>query len=162
MKNAIVTGAGRYDGIGAEICRMLSLNGYNLFITSNREYDSKYANINENDVERLLHDCENTNALFRDYDLGCEKDIIALFDEANRELGNIDVLINCMCHFVDDSLGDLTEGLLLSNCRVNILGATLLSREFIKRYKGDCGRIILFSSTQELEPSVNQLRYLSR
>ena len=65
-----------------------------------------------------------------------------------------------MCYYVDDSLSDLSEELLLLNSRVNILGPTLLSREFIKRYKGDNGRIVLFSSTQELEPSINQLSYV--
>lgn len=160
MKNAIITGVGRYNGIGAEICRMLSSKGYGLFITSYREYDEKCAGIDENDIDKLLKDCKNTTAIFRDYDLGFEKEIFSLFDEANKELGEIDVLVNCMCHFVDDSLSNLSEELLLTSARVNTIGPALLCREFIRRYKGDCGRIVLFSSTQELEPSINQMSYV--
>ena len=161
MKNAIVTGAGRNLGIGAEICRMLAKSGINVFFTSYDYYDKFVANICSEDYSKTLNECSSykINAFFAVYNLTKYSEIVRLFEEAKNKMGNIDILINCACYHVFDDIFNLTEKVLENNFSINAKSVMLLCQEFYKHFLGKEGRIINFSSTQNLEPLTTEISY---
>lgn len=160
-KNAIVTGAGRHKGIGAEVCRSLAKNGYNVFFTSFDEYDYQIANITKNDYIMTMNECLNygVKVFYESYDLRYYDNIKQLFKEANNKLGTIDVLVNCACYHVFDKLETISEQLIDTNLEVNSKTTLLLCKEFYLNYRGQSGRIINLSSTQNLESLTSEISY---
>lgn len=78
-KTALITGGG--SGIGAAIAREFEKLGCRVAITGRRE-------------ERLKTAAEGTNIIYRTCDVADRDDVKALFDWANAELGQIDILVN--------------------------------------------------------------------
>jgi 3-oxoacyl-[acyl-carrier protein] reductase len=161
MRNAIVTGAGRNLGIGAEICRAFAQSGINVYFTTNAEYDTRIAGISQTDYEKTRLECAayDVAAFFHEYDLCKQQEILHLFDDAERSLGHIDILVNCLCYHTHDGIDNLTEELLDSNFAVNAKSIMLLCKEFYNRFTGEDGRIICLSSTQNLEPLTTEIAY---
>lgn len=165
--NAIVTGVGRPSGIGAAIAFELAQKGCNMFLTSCLEYDiengickkdfwdipSEYIEIKErcqkNDVK----------VLFKSFDLTSRDACSELFDDASRELGNIHLLVTSHCVHTCDKLGEINDSFLNRNLRVNSGSVLLLIQEFYRRFSDNEGSIVAISSTQELEPLVNEISY---
>lgn len=160
-KNAIITGAGRNKGIGAEICRMLTKKGINVYFTSDSTYDEKYADIISSEYIQTMDDCKKNDVkvFFATYDLTNEDNIKKLFIDATNKLGNIDILINCACFHMFDSLEKISEELLEMNFNVNSKLPLLLCKEFYLKYRGNSGRIINFTSTQDLESLTTEISY---
>jgi len=78
-KTALITGGG--SGIGAAIAREFEQLGCRVAITGRRE-------------ERLQQAAVGTNLIYRTCDVANREDVKALFDWANSELGQIDILVN--------------------------------------------------------------------
>lgn len=161
INNAIVTGAGRNAGIGAEICRALAKNGINIYFTSYEYYDIEVAGISREDYKKTLNECKKygVNTFFAIYNLTKISEIVRLFDEAEKKLGNIDILINCSCYHVHDNILKVSEEILDDNFSINAKSVMLLCREFYSRFSGKDGRIINFSSTQNLEALTTEISY---
>lgn len=161
MKNAIVTGAGRNRGIGAEICRTFARNGINVYFTSDVSYDTNVANISPNDYDKTRIECAEygVTAYFQIYDLRSKQEIRNLFCDAENKLGSIDILVTCQCYHTHDNIEQMTEELLNANFDVNAKAITLLCQEFYMRFKGQSGRIINLSSTQNLEALTSEIAY---
>ena len=161
MRNAIVTGAGRNKGIGAEICRVFAKNGINIYFTSFDFYDDTIGNISRRDYTKTLEECSSygVNVYFDLFDLTSQANIKKLFSDAEDKLGNIDILVNCACYHVFDSLETISEELIEKNLLVNSKSILLLCKEFYTRYSGNNGRIINFSSTQNIEPLTTEISY---
>ena len=81
MRNAIVTGAGRNKGIGAEICRVFAKNGINIYFTSFDFYDDTIGNISRRDYTKTLEECSSygVNVYFDLFDLTSQANIKKLF-----------------------------------------------------------------------------------
>ena len=161
MKNAIVTGAGRNKGIGAEICRTLAQKGVNIFFTSYKDYDSNSLNIGNDEYKQTIIECENlgVKCFFQSYDLSKEKSIQDLFTDAIVKLGNIDILVNCACFHEYDSIENLTSKLLDENYYLNVRATTLLCKGFLSNYSSENVRIVLLSSMQNKEPLTSEIAY---
>lgn len=158
---AIITGAGRNKGIGAEICRIFAREGIDVYFTSFDSYDKLVVNISSEDYERTLSECKNygVKAYFGIYDLRQKKEVDKLFDDAESKIGKIDILVNCLCYHVYDDIVNLDEDLLDANFATNAKSIMMLCQEFYTRFAGREGRIINFSSTQNLEALTTEISY---
>ena len=160
IKNAIVTGAGRNSGIGAEICRAFARNGINVYFTSNERYDNTVGIFAQDNYEKTLNEClsAGTKAFFRCFDLINYVEIKELFKDAIEKLGEIDILVNCACFHVFDKLETLDENSLDASLNVNAKVTLLLCKEFYMQSAGG-GSIICLSSTQDLEALTQEVSY---
>lgn len=161
IKNAIVTGAGRNAGIGAEVCRTLAKNRINVYFTSYDYYDMMVADISQEDYKKTLNKCKEygVNAFFEIYNLTKNSEVTQLFDDAESKMGNVDILVNCSCYHMHDDILQVNEKMLDDNFSINAKSVMLLCREFYSRFWGKDGRIITFSSTQNLEALTTEISY---
>lgn len=159
--NAIITGAGRNTGIGAQICRSFAEKGINLYFTTYDKYDTEICGISPKDYEKTYAACKKSgvDVFFGIYDLTTSMGVKALFDDAISKLGNIDILVNCLCYHITDSFGQIEAEALSSNFDVNAKSVFLLSQEFYLRFTGSEGSIVNLSSTQNIEPLPNEISY---
>jgi NAD(P)-dependent dehydrogenase (short-subunit alcohol dehydrogenase family) len=138
----IVTGGGR--GIGAATARLAARRGYAIAV-----------NYAENEVAALavVHDIEQGNgrALAIQADVSDEKDVLRLFETAERTLGRVAALVNNAGITGGFSrLEDLTAQALERVLTVNVTGAMLCAREAVRRMStrrgGAGGTIVNVSS----------------
>lgn len=145
MKNVLITGGSR--GIGAELVRCFSENGYSVYFTYKNSKDK---------ADALAH---QTGAVAIYADSASEEDVIRAVKIA-EEKGAIDCLINnaaisSFSLFTDISLADWNEGL-----NVNLTGAFLYSREVAREMiRRKCGSIINISSVWGLVGASCEVHY---
>lgn len=159
--NAIITGAGRNTGIGAQICRSFAEKGINVYFTTYDKYDLEVCGIPARDYEITFAECQKAgvNVFFGIYDLTTSMGVKSLFDDATSKLGNIDILVNCLCYHTSDALGQIEAEILSKNLDVNTKAVFLLCQEFYLRFSGNEGSIINLSSTQNMEPLPHEISY---
>lgn len=159
--NAIVTGAGRNKGIGAEICRRFSNEGINVYFTSYNEYDRKIGGILPHEYQLTLEQCNSkgVKAFFSSFDLTNSNNVKDLFDKAISNLGSINILVNCACYHIFDEFESISDELLEVCFNTNSKIPFLLSQEFYLRHSSSWGSIVNLSSTQNNEALVNEISY---
>ncbi|MBM7691354.1 3-oxoacyl-[acyl-carrier protein] reductase [Peribacillus deserti] len=162
-KVAIVTGASRLKGIGAAICLELAKEGADIFFTYWTKYDSFFPWKGlEDEPARLAEQLEKQGikCYRQELDLTDPLSPIKLLDEVQNQLGNPHILVNNACYSNSDSYETLSHSTLDSHYQMNVRATTLLSLEFIKRFKNtSSGRIINLSSGQSLGPMTDELSY---
>jgi 3-oxoacyl-[acyl-carrier protein] reductase len=162
-KNALVTGASRQVGIGAEIARLLAEAGARVFLTFYTPYDRDMAwGSQPEDVDRLLQTLRGygAQAAAAEADLSDPAVPGWLFDQAEAALGPVDILVNNATHDTGGGLEALTAGVLDAHYTVNVRGAALLCAEFARRHDGrPGGRIINLVSGELLGPMVENVPY---
>ena len=143
------------------MCRALAKKGVNVYFTSHEAYDSSIGGFGINDYEKTLNECRalGVSTHFKPFDLSIKANVCDLFDDAIAKLGQIDVLINCLCYHQFDSIDSIEDTLFASNIQVNCNAVFYLCQEFFRRYNGNNGRIISLSSTQNLEPLTSEISY---
>ncbi len=138
----MITGASR--GIGAAIAALLGANGYSVAV--NYSQDASGAN----EVVEGLH-AAGAQAVAIQGDVSQERDVLELFETAERELGPIRALVNNAAITggfarVEDVAADTVARMLA----VNVTGAILCSREAVRRMSirrgGQGGSIVNISS----------------
>jgi NAD(P)-dependent dehydrogenase (short-subunit alcohol dehydrogenase family) len=143
-KVAAVTGAA--EGIGREIAQHLAQAGARVAILDRNVAGAAL-------VARDLNTAEG-RAIAVEMDLGDEISIVEAFRETRRELGRIDILVNCAGiqnrELITETSADLWD--LLQ--RINSRGLFLCLREAAKimRAANDGGRIINISSMGSIHP----------
>ena len=146
MKTVLITGGSR--GIGRELVRAFSKNGYNVAFT----YRSSRA-----DAESLVNE---TGALAIMADSRSEADVTSAVDKVISEYGRIDCLINnaaisAFSLFTDITLDDWNDML-----AVNLTGAFLYSKRAIAdMMKRKNGRIINITSMWGLVGASCEVHY---
>jgi 3-oxoacyl-[acyl-carrier protein] reductase len=162
---ALVTGAGREQGIGMAICRALAQAGMDIYFTTWTAYDANlYAD------ERADHGaaCASLRALgvrcaWSEFDLGQLDAATRVMDAAEDALGPISVLVNNAAH--DDTTApfdQLTAAIFDAYYAVNMRGTMLLSIEFARRFPySSGGRIINLTSGQGIGPMPSKLPYVA-
>ncbi|MBX3445089.1 MAG: glucose 1-dehydrogenase [Planctomyces sp.] len=134
---AIVTGASK--GIGASIARQLAAEGAAVVVN----YASSRSGADQ--VVGAIRDAGG-RALAVQADLSSEPDVVRLFEEAHREFGRLDVLINNAGIYEFSPLEEITKAHFEKQFNLNVLGLLLASREAARRFGPEGGSIVNVSS----------------
>jgi len=137
-KVAVVTGASK--GIGAAIAKGLSAAGAAVVVnysSSKEGADRVVADINAN----------GGKAIAVKGDVGKAADMRRLFDETEKALGTIDVLVNNAGVYTSSlPLEDITEDEFHREFNINVLGTILATKEAVKHFGPNGGSVINISS----------------
>lgn len=159
---ALVTGATRRIGIGAAICRSLADAGADVAFTSFGDYDAEMYDADRSEPDLLLAELldRGIKAITVPWDLEPADRLPALLDHVEAELGPLSILVNNAAYSTRDGWQELTADDLDRHFAVNARATAMLSVEFCRRFRGsDGGRIINFSSGQELGTMSDELAY---
>ena len=136
----LVTGGSR--GLGKTICRMLAEEGARVAVNyrSRREEAEVVARGIQEEFGR------RSAAIYGD--VSREADVIAMFDEAERQLGPVDVLVNNAAVCPVGATAELAVDDFSQALQVNMTGTFLASRELVRRLlaAGRHGQIVNISS----------------
>lgn len=149
-RTVIITGAS--NGIGAGIARAFAREGANVCIADMDEQKGM-------EIKRLLEADGGAAAFFRT-DVRLEEDIIKLMDDAVKQFGNIDILINNAGVSRFKPLFELTTAEWDDVISTNLRSVFIGSREAAKRMAGG-GRIINIASTRATMSEPNSEAYAS-
>ncbi len=150
---AVVTGAGRCQGIGAAICKALAEEGADVFFTYWKEGD---------EPESLLEELRGTGvrAETMEVDLSLLESPERLLDMVAARLGPPWVLVNNAAYSTRDGYEALDAATLDAHYAVNLRATALLSVGFARRFGGGSGgRIVNLTSGQSLGPMPGELAY---
>ena len=134
---AIVTGASR--GIGAALARRLAADGYAVavnYASSAAEADTLVAELRANGARAIAVRADVSKA----------DEVRAMFDATERELGQVDVLVNNAGVLKMKTLAQTSDALYDQTFDINVRGTFNTLREAATRMN-DGGRIVNFSST---------------
>jgi 3-oxoacyl-[acyl-carrier protein] reductase len=136
-KVALVTGGGR--GIGRTVALRLAAEG----ATVVANYATSRAGAEE--VVRSIRD-SNGEAIAIQADVGCRAEVHRMFEQIDRELGRIDILVNCAGVSAVTPLHQLEDAVVEQVLGVNLLGTLYTASEAAKRLPSG-GRIVNFASS---------------
>ncbi|MFG1675103.1 SDR family oxidoreductase [Micromonospora sp. NPDC049282] len=148
---ALVTGAGRSAGIAASVVLGLARAGWDVAFTYWTAYDARMRwGVEPGAPEEL----QEMVAPFGARTFAAEADLsdpavpAQLFDDVERELGNVTALVLCHCESVDSGLLDTTVESFDRHFAVNARATWLLIREYGLRFRGQHGdgRIVSLTS----------------
>ena len=137
-KVAIVTGASR--GIGAAIARRCAADGARVVVNYAR---------NEKNAADLVSAIRTAGgqAIAIQADVSDDAQVQRLFEEAHREYGRLDILVNNAAILEVRPLEVLDRATFLRLVDVNVWSLFITSREAARRFGDGGGRIINFSSS---------------
>jgi 3-oxoacyl-[acyl-carrier protein] reductase len=159
---AIVTGAGRRQGIGAAVVLVLAADGADVFFTSWQPYDEAMAwGADQDGPEQLLRELRalGRRSEHLSIDLADAAAPERLLAEAEARLGRVCILVNNAVHSTRDGWQALDAATLDAHYALNVRATLLLSVAFARRFHGDGGRIISLTSGQSLGPMPDELAY---
>jgi len=146
-KVVLVTGGSR--GLGKAICFGLAAEGAKVAVNYFRNADKGIDLVAEADaVVAEIAARYGTAALAVPGDMASEADILAMFEFVQRKLGPLDVLVNNAAALASGPITKYTEAEWNYVFQVNVTGAFLACREFVRRLldAGRKGRIVNIAS----------------
>lgn len=162
-KIALVTGAGRSEGIGAAICRALAERGADVLFTHWKDYDREMPwDPDEAGPESLRQELRGlgVRAESVEMDLSLPESPELLLDLVTEKLGAPSILVNNAAYSVHDGFENFNAATLDATYAVNLRAMALLCTGFARHYAGDPGgRIVNISSGQSLGPMPGELAY---
>ena len=146
-KVALVTG-GSY-GLGEAICRSFAAEGAKVVINYRSRPESAEA------LAREIEGTYGTETLTAYADVSKEDDVVKMFQQIDERWGRADILINNAAYCPTSQVVDMTEETWNYTLQVNLTGAFLCCREFVKRLlkAEQGGRIVNISSQAALRGS---------
>ena len=162
-KIALITGAGRQNGIGAATALALARAGIDVFITTYTPYDTRVMNSQPDEAEGLLTEIRalDVRVARMEIDLSQADAAQHLFDEVEAALGAVDILINNAAYSINAGIDDLTAEIIDQHYAMNLRGMMLLCHEFVRRWrKTSGGKIInhMFPPRSQPKPRQNLAR----
>jgi 3-oxoacyl-[acyl-carrier protein] reductase len=147
-RGALVTGVGHRIGIGYAIVRRLRALGASVYVHG---YGDGVAALAE----------ELGAAAYGEHDFSDPAAPAACFEEAAAALGHVDVLVANHAMSCDQDLEQLEADAIDATLAVNVRGSLLLTQAYAARHDDARagGRVILFTSGQNLEPMTRELPY---
>jgi 3-oxoacyl-[acyl-carrier protein] reductase len=135
-KIALVTGGSR--SLGKEICISLAAEGAKVAVNYRRNPELA------KELAEHIKTTYGTQAVPALADVSKEADVIAVFDQIEKDLGQIDILINNAAVCPTCPVHEMSEQVWKKTIDVNLNGTFLTSREFVKRLlqKKRKGRIV--------------------
>jgi 3-oxoacyl-[acyl-carrier protein] reductase len=148
---ALVTGAGRTVGIGAGIATQLAASGWDIAFTYWTAYDKRMPwGVEAGAADTIKRSLTSHRAAVAaiEADLTDAGSPGLIFDEAERQLGNVTALVMCHCESVDSGLLDTSVESFDRHFAVNARATWLLIREYGQRFRGvhGTGRVISLTS----------------
>ena len=148
---AVVTGAGRRQGIAAAIVERLASDGFEVAFSSWRPYDERMDWGADDDAAAALAGAVGDaggRAVSVEVDFSDIGAAERLFDVAESELGPVQVLVIADCESVDSAILDTTIESFDKHMVVNARATWLLVREFARRFRSPhgSGRIVSLTS----------------
>lgn len=160
---AIVTGTSRLKGIGRAICLELAKNGIEIFFTFWTDYDKQMPwNIADNEPDLIQAEIRGLGVRCEKIELNFleENTIEKLLNEVELKLGFPTILVNNAAYSTQTNIDNITAEELDKHYFVNLKVPTLLTVEFIKRFRGNRnGRIVNLTSGQSLSFMNNEIAY---
>jgi 3-oxoacyl-[acyl-carrier protein] reductase len=149
-KVAVVTGASK--GIGAATARALAAAGAAVVVN--------YAS-SKDGADRVVAGIKSDGgrAIAVKGDVGKSAEVRALFDEAKKAFGKVDVLVNNAGVYRFDPIEDVTEDKFHRLFNTNVLGTLLATREAVKHFGNDGGSVINISSIGSTDAIPNLSMY---
>lgn len=120
-KTAIVTGSA--SGLGLAIVEKLVQEGVNVVVTGYKKH--------EDTDERISQYNKTVKAIFIKCDVGIEEEVNNLFDEALKEMGSIDFIVNNAGIWMTSYIKDMKLEDFRRTLDVNLLGPFVLSKRFV-------------------------------
>lgn len=136
-KVGIVTGASK--GIGAAIARRLAAEGARIAVNYSSSPEA---------ARRVVEDIEAAGgkAVAVQANVARAGEIPRLFDETERQLGPVDLLVNNAGIYGAAPIGTISEESFHAHFNLNVLGLILASQEAVKRFGNRGGTIVNISS----------------
>ena len=158
---AVVTGVSRRIGIGLAVARRLADLGADLFVTSWTAHDQEQPwGADPGGMEAVLAKLKARRVEHLEVDFLDPEAPERVLEAAVAAYGQVDVLV---CNHARSSEGDLAEvtaAELDAAFAVNTRAVLLLVKAFAARHDGrPGGRVVLFTSGQQLGPMNNELAY---
>jgi glucose 1-dehydrogenase len=158
-KNVLVTGG--TSGIGQAIAVRFAEYGANVAINYLRLPEE--AKETEEQVQACIHRVRQTGVqdVLVQGDVSNEDEVVRMVDEASRELGGLDVLVNNAGIQVSRPSDELSSADFDKVLAVNLRGSFLCAREAIRSYltAGTPGVVINVSSVHQMIPKPSYLGY---
>ncbi|CAN5638442.1 SDR family oxidoreductase [soil metagenome] len=155
---AVVTGAGRSQGIAAAVARALAREGWDVAVTSWRAYDRSTA-WGGDTAEGLVEELRGlgASALAFEQDLADPLAPARVLDVVEDGLGPVTALVNAHAYSTRGGLLDATADEFDRHIVVNARGTLFMSAEFVRRWRGAAGRgrIVNFTSGLPLEGEIS-------
>lgn len=149
-KVAVVTGASK--GIGASIASHMAAEGASVVVN--------YASSKEG-ADRVVSEITNKGgkAVAVKADVSKPAEIENLFNEAKKAFGKIDILVNNAGIYEFSPLSQITPEHFHKQFDLNVLGLLLASKEAVKHFSNDGGKIVNISSVVATLASPNASVY---
>lgn len=149
-KTAVITGASK--GIGAAIAKALAEAGVSVVVN--------YAS-SRGDAERVVGAIteKGGKAIAVQGDIARAEDIARLFKTTKEAFGSLDILVNNAGVYRFAPLEEATEDEFHREFNTNVLGMILATREALKYFGNDGGRVINVSSVASESPVANSVVY---
>jgi acetoacetyl-CoA reductase/3-oxoacyl-[acyl-carrier protein] reductase len=152
-KNILITGSCR--GIGAAMLRRFYDKGHSVILNysnSDTEADDLYCTLKALSTGRILKIKADITERIQ---------VETMFEQAEREFGSIDVLINNAGLNIDGPFLEMSEEQWRRVLDVNLSGTFYCAQEFAKRYRGEAGHIINMGASTGLKGRRNGANYCS-
>jgi 3-oxoacyl-[acyl-carrier protein] reductase len=142
LKDKVVLVTGGSHGLGRAICLGLAAEGAKVGVNYHRNPEKADAVVAE---LRRLHGVEAAGARG---DIAKEAEVIQMFDELERSLGPVDVVVNNAAVCPVGPITEMSEADWSRTFQVNMTGTFLCSRELVRRLlkANRIGRIVNISS----------------
>jgi 3-oxoacyl-[acyl-carrier protein] reductase len=164
IRTALVTGVSRRQGIGFAIAQRLLRDGDRVFAQSFSAYDATEPwGADPAGIEGVLAELggEGPRLAHAAADLEDPEAPAALVATAVERFGPLDTLVVNHARSQDGAVGELTAGMLDRTWAVNVRASLLLVQAFAAQFRGDAGRVVLFTSGQHRGPMPGELPYIA-
>lgn len=158
-QTAIVTGSS--SGIGEAIAKALAEAGADIVVNYHGSQGSAAETVRA--IEAM-----GRRAIMVQADVGSEEDVLRLFDETERQLGPVDIVVSNAGLQRDAKLADMTLDDWNTVISTNLTGGFLVGREAVRRFRRKglreevsraLGKLIFDSSVHQLIPWAFHVNY---
>ena len=142
LKDKVVLVTGGSHGLGKAICLQAAAEGAKVVVNYRKNPEKAEAVVQE------IKDTYGVEAMAGMADVAKEKDIVALFEQIDETFGRIDCLVNNAAYCSTCQVADMKEAEWNYTLQVNLTGAFMCAREFVKRLiaRKQPGRLVNISS----------------